>query len=486
VHLVYVKLSVEVLSHPGHGCPHRIESMTTGLDTSGASRSFSKAEFIELAWSSVGHGSKEEYGLLFDSVVEEGRIDWEGLCSFLLLELSDKVKHGKSRSEPCWGPPRTLTCPHRDPVQQVLFLQSSGQYLSVSKGGTVGLWAGGDLSLLHTHRLQNNSVRPKDLWVTDMVLLHNVHKIAVSFTSKEVCFYDQLSKEEFSCKYKLQGLKFTPWRLDYWVHPSHHDQAVLTIGDIGGQVSLLCFSLAQISLFDSIGPRAESGSADIIKWEELVKGKHCSCRVLKHRVHTPAWVQRVRFLGSLEACVSCSTSPQSSMVIGWREEESRKLRVTSFNTQKGVWDVDHHPGLNLIATAGVDHRVLLWNPHVTSEPVGALRGHQSSVTAVRFLHDKKQLLSYSKDKVLCLWDVTSQLCVHRLADIFPNTPENRRTIMFLHEEHQLLLLSFNSLLLLLETRKEERRTISHKNPVTCVLYNNLFRQVHTHTLLTKS
>lgn len=34
----------------------------------------------------------------------------------------------------------------------------------------------------------------------------------------------------------LKGLKFTPWCLDYWADPSLPDQAVLTIGDIGGQV----------------------------------------------------------------------------------------------------------------------------------------------------------------------------------------------------------------------------------------------------------
>jgi len=65
---------------------------------------------------------------------------------------------------------------------QVLHLQSSGQYLTVSKGGTVGLRDREDMSLLHTHRLQNSTVSPKDLWVTDVVLLHNVHK--VTFPSK--------------------------------------------------------------------------------------------------------------------------------------------------------------------------------------------------------------------------------------------------------------------------------------------------------------
>uniref|UniRef100_A0A3Q3F0E0 WD repeat domain 49 n=1 Tax=Labrus bergylta TaxID=56723 RepID=A0A3Q3F0E0_9LABR len=55
--------------------------------------------------------------------------------------------------------------------------------------------------------------------------------------------------------------------------------------------------------------------------------------------------------------------------------------------------------------------------------------------------------------------------------------EDTHTLLFLHEERQLLLLSFNSQLLLLETMKEEKRTSSHEHPVTCVLYNSLFRQV---------
>ncbi|XP_054455537.1 WD repeat-containing protein 49-like [Anoplopoma fimbria] len=463
------------------------------LDPSGAPRSLSRTEFIDLAWSSVGRGTKEEYGLLFDSVVvtqehrgllldleavmEEGRVDWGGLCSFLLVELSDKLKNTKTSIAPRWKPPRTLTCPHRDPVQKVLHLQSSGQYLTVSKGGTVGLRDAEDMSLLHAHRLQNSTVSPKDLWVTDVVLLHNVHKIAVSFTSKEVCFYDILSKQDFGCKYKLQGLKFTPWCLDYWADPSNPDQAVLTIGDIGGQVSALYFTSAQISLFERLGLRKDSDSADIILWDELVKGKNHSCYTVTHQGHTPAWVRKVRYLDSLDAFVSCSTRAQSSMVIGWREKDSRSLRVTSFFTQRGVWDMDHHRGLNLIATAGVDHQVLLWNPYVTSKPVCRLSGHTSPVTSVRFMQTQQQLLSYSKDKVLCLWDVARQLCVHRLAGVFPETQEDTQTLLFLHEERQLLILSFNSLLVLLETMKEEKRTSSHEHPVTCVLYNSLFRQV---------
>ncbi|XP_062417090.1 uncharacterized protein LOC119222533 [Pungitius pungitius] len=156
-----------------------------------------------------------------------------GLCSFLLLHLSDKVK--KSRPPP-WKPPRTLTCPHRHPVQKVA---------------------------------------------------------ALHLTS------------------------------------------------------------AQISLFESL--RADSDSADIVRWEELVRGKHGSCHTVTHRGGT------------------------------------------------------RPPGL---------------------------------------------------EKVPCLWDVSRQLCVHRLAGVFPETRGggggDTQTLLLVHEERGFLLLSFNSRLLLLEEQRKRR------------------------------
>lgn len=96
-------------------------------EPSGTSCFLSRAEFSRLAFSSVGRGSSEEYGFLFDSVGdcstdprrEEAHISWGGLVSFLLAELSEKVRRSRSSRVPRWKPHRTLTCPHRDPVQKV-------------------------------------------------------------------------------------------------------------------------------------------------------------------------------------------------------------------------------------------------------------------------------------------------------------------------------------------------------------------------------
>lgn len=80
----------------------------------------------------------------------------------------------------------------------------------------------------------------------------------------------------------------------------------------------------------------------------------------------------VRYLGSMEACASCSSRPQTSLVIGWREKDSRCVRLTTFATKRGVWDMDHHRGLNLI---GGD-KTLGSKPVPTSH----LCGHVSTIT----------------------------------------------------------------------------------------------------------
>jgi len=52
-----------------------------------------------------------------------------------------------------------------------------------------------------------------------------------------------------------------------------------------------------------------------------------------------------------------------------------------------------------------------------------LRGHMASVVQVQFIKTRSQLISFSKDKVLRIWDVQLQVCIQRLAGMFPKGPE---------------------------------------------------------------
>lgn len=88
---------------------------------------------------------------------------------------------------------------------QVLYLPSWGQYMTVSQGGFAGLRDCGDMSLVSSQRLQNSTVQPKDLWVTDVVLLQNVHKVIAAQPPKPIpklTFYaKQFGKTAFAQGY---------------------------------------------------------------------------------------------------------------------------------------------------------------------------------------------------------------------------------------------------------------------------------------------
>ena len=55
-----------------------------------------------------------------------------------------------------------------------------------------------------------------------------------------------------------------------------------------------------------------------------------------------------------------------------------------------------------------------------------LRGHMRSVLYVQFIPSRGQLLSFSKDKILRLWDVQLQICLQRLSNVFPRGPEGTK------------------------------------------------------------
>lgn len=58
-----------------------------------------------------------------------------------------------------------------------------------------------------------------------------------------------------------------------------------------------------------------------------------------------------------------------------------------------------------------------------------LRGHMASVLQVQFIKSRGQLISFSKDKVLRIWDVQLQVCIQRLAGMFPKGPEGSYPIL---------------------------------------------------------
>ncbi|XP_059506869.1 WD repeat-containing protein 49-like isoform X1 [Stegostoma tigrinum] len=437
-----------------------------------------RKSFIDNMFTALGYDIEEEYGDLFDriDVARDGFVDWNKVTTFMLLELYENEDRTKSSLVPQWKEIKFLPTHHKEPIQSIAYLKNSHRYLSLSKEGWMNVW-GENLKLQQTLRVTTDSVRLRDLWVTSMVSLTNVNKVAVAFTSKEICFYDLNSKDEFFCQYKLHGIYNTLISMHYWFNADDGNQAVLTFGDVCGEVNAICFTTALISLFERPTNSTDEQEATVtITWQELFEGNHKCCFTLQHKGHNKEWVRQVSYCSNLEAFISCATSNLNTLVLGWKEKGTTPMKTTSFHVNEGVNAFDYHPGLNLIASAAVNHRVYLWNPYM-SKPTGILRGHLASVIGVQFNSTRRQLFSFSKDKVLRIWDLQNQLCIQRLAGIFPKCLEFQ-TILYFNETNGQLFTTFNNQLTLLEMKQENSECVkSHEKSVTCVLYNSLFKQV---------
>ncbi|XP_036303586.1 WD repeat-containing protein 49 [Pipistrellus kuhlii] len=439
----------------------------------------SREEFMQRMTEIVGWGTKEDYGKLFDKVdvAQDGFINWDKLTSFMLLTLYENDERAKATSVPQWKDLKLLPGKHKDTIQKVIFLKTSSRYLTISKEGLLGIW-GENLKLQESFPITSDATKLKHLWVTSLVSLENVNKIAVAFTSKEICFYDLLSKEQFPCQYKLQGLKGTPICMDYWYDPLDANESILSFGDITGKVQAIVFTTALISLFERPASACENEEATMtINWAELLSGYHKCCYTLEHKLHRGEWVRQVTYNASLDAIISSTTNNTNTVVLAWREKSKKHLQMTSFNIAQGIHAFDYHSRLNLIATAGINNKVCLWNPYVVSKPVGVLWGHSTSVVAVQFFAARKQLFSFSKDKVLRLWDIQHQLSIQRIACSFPPSQDFGCLFHFDEAHGRLFISCHHQLALLAMEREASQRVKSHKSAVTCVLYHSGLRQV---------
>lgn len=82
-----------------------------------------------------------------------------------------------------------------------------------------------------------------------------------------------------------------------------------------------------------------------------------------------------------------------------------KISSPPINTQQGpITALALHPDGKILASAGKDGRILLWNmTDNVEQPVAELAGHTSTVFGLDFSHDGHRLVSASFDKTIRIW-----------------------------------------------------------------------------------
>ncbi|VDD74035.1 unnamed protein product [Mesocestoides corti] len=222
-------------------------------------------------------------------------------------------------------------------------------------------------------------------------------------------------------------------------------------------------------------------STIVVQYTDILKSSEAAI-INRYKVHGD-WVRQVRYIPPLDCFISCATQWSGALAISWLEKITTNsdgfIEESRFDIHQGINGFDYHSDLSLIATAGINFHINLWNPYVTSKPSGLLRGHSAAVVAVQFQTTRQRLLSYSKDNVLCVWDTQLQVCIQKLTGIYPKGL-NVYYRTYFHEEKGRLFIAYNDTLAVLQMRPDiTDRIFTHDTPVVGVVYNPTFNQIVT-------
>ena len=75
-----------------------------------------------------------------------------------------------------------------------------------------------------------------------------------------------------------------------------------------------------------------------------------------------------------------------------------------FRVMKGVTTFDYCHVSNILVTGGMDQSIRLWNPFVTSSPIGVLYEHSSPIFSIKLDSQNERIYSISNDNTIKVQD----------------------------------------------------------------------------------
>ncbi|KAK9317267.1 WD40-repeat-containing domain protein [Lipomyces starkeyi] len=143
------------------------------------------------------------------------------------------------------------------------------------------------------------------------------------------------------------------------------------------------------------------------------------------KVADPAtWLPRISkytLLGHRQAVNSIAFHPVFSVLASGSEDtmikvwdwELGELERTVKGHTKSVLDLDFggRPGEELLASCSSDLTIKLWDANDEYKNIRTLKGHDHTVSCVKFLPDGERIVSASRDKTLRIWAVKTGYCL---------------------------------------------------------------------------
>ncbi|GLD57556.1 WD repeat-containing protein on Y chromosome-like protein [Lates japonicus] len=467
-------------------------------------------EFREVLRTVIGPDIEDTWVERFFSEVDiscTGQVRWQQLCSYLLLEYTERERASIPTAALLHSQPQIRHCSHnkREPTVRVVAVSHPPplRYISVSKGGQITVW-NSSLHILKTFGLAGDpteevaNTRRFRGWTTDAVYMGNVHKVAIATDCRDLHFVNVSTASVFEDVH-LFGFRSVPTALCYWHDvqcPEH--SPLLLLGDEKGGVHLMWFLNPSKGLFKS--PSKKPNGPHRIFFPDL--GEHSTLVSYRHipSIHQEP-INRVMFEPSTNVIMTSSESDTTSVVF---LSVTLKREPYIWKMNQGAKCFDYNASLQLMVTGGCDRAVRLWTRFVTTRPVATLLGHHATILDVAIYQPVGQIFSYSRDAELRVWDISTHHCLKTIRLQFPclqpgRIPEHGNFPFLLlspplPEETQPHLVvgckDYLALLSLAETRRGGGGWLTEGDggfgpeiqsgtALSCALYNPTLRQVVT-------
>ncbi|XP_054995913.1 EF-hand calcium-binding domain-containing protein 8 [Sorex araneus] len=440
----------------------------------------------------LGHMTDDRLHVLFLKVDTDcdGIITWEEYVDYVMREFQGKETKRRSQYRLRFQlPMKIIPQSHRCEIVKVQYfvprLKKFGCFVTVTKDGCLETWSESFI-LISSFRLTQLQQSPhQQMWVTDMVCLHNMNLVAVASTEQKIEFYDI---SDFDCirAFTFIDLDSCVMVMDYW---SDYHRGVFCYGDSKGSVAVFTSDNVKNGLFNPcILPKTSKW--DRTHWttvsaQKLLKEKSSLYRTFRLKALHPTWCQQVKFIPEMNLVASCAAIEKASLVLTMLpDKDSENPRFSVLGLRKGILCFDYCVDKNFLVTGGYDPLIRLWNPFLSRKPVWQMKGHRASVTHILISSkDSSILFSISKDKNIRVWDMLDYICLQSFCGRLLALGNCPITSAYFHKEDNALVCCTFSIGVLqgsLESQQadlEVEKTSTHNMPLCGALYSSPMQQV---------
>lgn len=414
---------------------------------------------------------------------DEGAISWNDFINFAIEEHNKRIQMRATMCEMPFSPEAfKKKHNHSDTFMAIAFMPTvdpvslhidwaNGKYALLSREGVMSMWTATMKNISYT--FLSGRGRPTPDWNLDLVTMYHNGFVAVATTLREISFFDY-NMQGWSRKYWLRNLEHCVTKMYYWAGLEKEKTAVLIWGDTSGSVVMLEFDLSQRTPLFGIPVK---GYCIELHYSELVKGtyKGVTFRIFKY-VHSD-WVKQVRYMPKTNSILSCCADNHTGLFMTPTEPTKRK--ACYFTTMKGILSFDYSQNINLVAAAGVDNNIWLYNPYVPHKVIAVMEGHTRPITHVKINEEENYILSVDMGRNVHVFNITTQITIMRIPSQVLKMGFYPINAVYLNPERKMCILGGSSLVILKRRRLEglNVEVRSHDEKLVAALYSAPYEQV---------